>query len=50
MLDIEKAFEPVDWVYMSAVLEVMGFSPRFYNGIKILYKAPTAQIKPVGEL
>lgn len=49
-LDIEKAFDSVNWFYMSAVLEVIGFGPRFRNWIKILYKAPLAQIKLGGEL
>lgn len=35
---------------MSAVLEVMGFGPRFCNWVKIIYKAPLAHIKLGGEL
>lgn len=45
LLDIEKAFDSEDWVYMSAVPEVMVFGPHFRNQIKILYRAPLAQTK-----
>lgn len=43
LLDVAKAFDSVDWVYMSSVLEVMGFGPRLHTWIKILYRTPTAQ-------
>lgn len=40
LLDVVKAFDSVDWVYMSSVLEVMGSGPGLYNWIKLMYKSP----------
>lgn len=45
LLDIEKAFDSVDWTYMATVLEVLGLGPNFLSWVKIL-----CQIKLGGNL
>lgn len=47
--DIEEAFNSVNWLYMVAVLEVLGFVLTFPKWLDILNKSPMAQIKLSGE-
>lgn len=50
-LDLEKAFDSVDWQYMQAVLQHMGFGEVFFlHWVKLLYDHPTAAIKLTGRL
>lgn len=44
-LDLEQAFDSVDWKYMTTVLEVLGFGPHFRKWIDIIYHSPNAAIK-----
>lgn len=44
-LDMAKAFDSVDWNYMSAVLRHMGFGDAFRTWISLLYSKPMAAIK-----
>lgn len=44
-LDMAKAFDSVDWYYMSTVLRHMGFGEVFLTWISILYSSPKATIK-----
>lgn len=44
-IDIEKAFDSVDWGYMLRVLEVMGFGRIFRQWIALLYSNPRVAIR-----
>lgn len=44
-LDMAKAFDSVDWHYMSMVLRHMGFGDVFLTWISLLYSKPKATIK-----
>lgn len=44
-LDMAKAFDSMDWNYMSAVLRHMGFGDVFRTWISLLYSKPMAAIK-----
>lgn len=43
-LDAEKAFDRLEWGYMWAVLEQLGFGTTFVNMIRTLYGAPMAAV------
>lgn len=49
-LDLEKALDSVDWQYMQAVLQHMGFGEVFLHWVRLLYDHPTAAIKLNGRL
>lgn len=44
-IDIEKAFDSIDWSYMLRVLEVMGFGSTFRRWIMLLYCNPRVAIR-----
>lgn len=44
-LDLEKAFNSIDWQYMKIVMETFGFGSQFRRWISILYQNPSAAIK-----
>lgn len=44
-IDIEKAFDSVDWQYMHKVLENMGFGPGFRCWVNLLYSAPRMAVR-----
>lgn len=39
-IDIEKAFDSLDWQYMHKVLERMDFLPHFRMVVALLYSSP----------
>lgn len=44
-IDIEKAFNSVDWTYMFKVLEAMGFGPQYRRWISMLYRNARVAIR-----
>lgn len=44
-IDIEKALDSVDWLFMFKVLEYMGFGAQFRRWISLLYKNPKVAIR-----
>lgn len=44
LLDVEKAFDLVDWRYMRLTLRAFGFMGQFMNGVRSLYTTPTARV------
>ncbi len=49
-LDFEKAFDSVEWNFMTSTLEKFNFGQHFINWVKILYNKPTISIKNNGWL
>ncbi len=43
-LDVEKAFDRLEWNYMWAVLQCFGFGEHFISMIKTLYHSPAASV------
>lgn len=43
-LDAEKAFNSVEWIYLREVMSRYGFGPRYLNWLRLLYRAPRAQV------
>lgn len=43
--DLEKAFDFIDWMYMTLVLQRMGFGPTFLKWISLLYEHPVAALR-----
>ena len=44
-LDLEKAFDSVEWNFLIKTLEKFNFGNDFINWIKILYKKPIFRLK-----
>ncbi|KAM4795991.1 LOW QUALITY PROTEIN: zinc finger MYM-type protein 1-like [Rhinophrynus dorsalis] len=44
-MDAEKAFDRVNWVFLSRVLEAFGLGPMFKERVLALYTNPTAKVK-----
>lgn len=44
-LDMAKAYDSIDWNYMSAMLKHMGFGDMFMTWISLLYSRPKAAIR-----
>ena len=44
-LDAEKAFDRLDWKFMTATLRYIGLGPRMLRMIEALYSKPSAQIR-----
>ncbi len=50
MLDFEKAFDSIEWNFMTSVLSKFNFGEGFIRWVKILYKNPIISIKNNGWL
>ena len=48
-LDAKMAFDSIEWSYMLAVLQRLGFGPVFLSWIGLLYTDPLAQVKVNGK-
>lgn len=46
----EKAFDSVNWQFMSSVLKYVGFGDTMFKWINTLYSTPSAQVKVNGVL
>lgn len=49
-LDIEKAFDTVEWPFLSETLRRMGFPLLFIQWLQVLYKCPTSSVRLGGGL
>lgn len=49
-LDVAKAFDSVEWIYLWECLRRFGFGPKFVKGLQLLYQAPTAWIQVNGRI
>lgn len=49
-LDVEKAFDRVNWEFLYLTLETFGFSNKTIKCIKSIYNKPTARVKVNGSL
>ena len=47
-LDVNKAFDSVEWPYLFAILIKMGFGPKYIKWVKLLYTKPRARIRVNG--
>lgn len=47
-LDIEKAFDRVEHLYLLTLLDHMGFGSKFLTALKTIYASPTASVKVNG--
>ncbi|KAJ1136101.1 hypothetical protein NDU88_002519 [Pleurodeles waltl] len=47
-LDIEKAFDTLEWDFLFATMQLLGLGPKFINWVRILYTAPQARVKTGG--
>lgn len=47
-IDLHKAFDSIDWEYLSDILKRWGFGQYFLNLINTLYSNPTAQVRLMG--
>lgn len=43
-LDAEKAFNQVEWPYLTGVLEKFGLAPSFISWVRMIYFQPTASV------
>lgn len=43
-LDAAKAFDSVEWPFLWAVLDRMGFGPTFVSWLKLFYTSPRARL------
>ena len=43
-LDPTIAFNTLEWIYMFAVLDKMGFGPQYKKWIVLLYRQPMARV------
>lgn len=43
-LDLNKAFDILNWNYLCVTLETLGFGPTFPSLLKTLYSSPLAQV------
>jgi hypothetical protein len=48
-LDVEKAFDKIQHLFMIKVLEISGIQGQYLNMIKAIYSKPVANIKVNGE-
>lgn len=45
-LDVEKAFDLVEWDYLWNVLHRFGFGPTLISWLRLLYSNPKARVRP----
>jgi len=43
-LDIQKAFDTINWSYLLEVLQALGFGPRWLEWISILFRTATSTV------
>lgn len=43
--DAEKAFDRIEWGYLFAVLNSLGFRPNFINWIRLLFSNPSVSVR-----